>query len=286
MRAPKLKEIAPWTYRFIWINVILFVIGQIYLRTSGFNPILNIFALQIGHLFEGKLWELFTYMWVHSDYLFVHILFNMMTLYFLGRVVEHQLGGKAFLWVYLVGGLASVGLFLVDIAVQGLVFGQSVNLNEPLVGASGAVCALLGVFSLLAPNAKLFIMFLPWPVRAVKMVRGFAWFSAAAMVLGWIPVIGNSESLGWFFSVAHSAHLGGILFGWWFIRKIQASQQPEYMPYRVVTEPPKAVPPDQMNAFELRQALDPILDKISSEGIESLTREERQILEQGRRLFD
>jgi len=285
MSSPPLKEIAPWTFRFIWINVIIFAAGQVFLATTNSNPITEYLALRIDHLLDGRLWELLTYMWVHSDYLIVHIIFNMMSLYFLGRVVEYKLGGKAYLWIYLVGGIASVGLFIADLAVQGLILGQTVDLTIPLVGASGAVCAMLGVFSLLAPDSKLYIMFLPWPVRAIKAVKGGVWFSVIAMILGWVPAIRESVTVGWFFSVAHSAHLGGILFGWWFIKKLQQSIQPEYTSYRVVSDDTEELPPERMNPFELRQALDPILEKISSQGVDSLTRRELEILKVGRQLF-
>ncbi|MEM1159149.1 MAG: rhomboid family intramembrane serine protease [Verrucomicrobiota bacterium] len=285
MSSPPLKEIAPWTYRFIWINVIIFAAGQVFWAVTDANPISEWMSLRIGHLIEGKVWEVFTYMWVHSDFLIVHIIFNMMTLYFLGRLVEFKLGSRAFLWIYLLGGLASVGLFIADVGVQTLFFNQPIDLETPLVGASGAVCAVLGVFSLLAPDTKLYFMFLPWPVRAIKMVRGFVWFSAIAIFLGWIPAIRESISMGWFFSVAHSAHLGGILFGWWCLRKIQNHANPPYTPYRVVSDNPPEIPPEQMNSFELRQALDPILSKLSSQGVDSLTERELKILQAGRQLF-
>ncbi|MEM6601520.1 MAG: hypothetical protein AAF649_09050, partial [Verrucomicrobiota bacterium] len=122
-------------------------------------------------------------------------------------------------------------------------------------------------------------------VRAIKMVRGFVWFSAIAIFLGWIPAIRESISMGWFFSVAHSAHLGGILFGWWCLRKIQNHANPPYTPYRVVSDNPPEIPPEQMNSFELRQALDPILSKLSSQGVDSLTERELKILQAGRQLF-
>ena len=290
MSIPSLKEIAPWTRRIIWINVILFALGQAYrwvaeLDYTEVNPITEFMSLRVDHLLEGRVWELFTYMWVHSDFLIIHVIFNMMTLYFVGRVVEFKLGGKAFLWIYLVGGLASVGLFLFDIGVQGVVLGQSVDLSQPLVGASGAVCAVLGAFSLLVPDTKLIILFLPWPVRAIKMVKGVVWFSVLAMLVGWIPAIRESPSVGWVFSIAHSAHLGGILFGWWFFHKMCAVSEPEYVPYRPVESSSEEKPVASMNLTELRQALEPVRSKISSQGIEHLTERELEILRQGRRVF-
>lgn len=229
MSSPSLKQIAPWTRRIIWVNVIIFVIGQLFLATGGDNPISEHLALRVNQLMEGSLWQLFTYMWIHADFLIIHIIFNMMTLYFLGRVVEFRLGRRSFLWLYVLGGVASVGLFLLDVGIQALVLGQAVNFSQPLVGASGAVCAVLGVFSLMVPDAKLYLMFLPWPVRAVKAVRGLAWFSVIAMILGWIPAISDSSSLGWLFSIAHSAHLGGILFGWWFVSQIKSDAESAYV---------------------------------------------------------
>ncbi len=289
MREPTLKQIAPWTRRIIIINVVIAVLGQLFLATLDTNPMQTYFALRISEVLKGEFWQLFTYMWLHADDLIIHVIFNMMTLYFLGRVVEFKLGSKLYLWLYVLGGLASVGLFMVDISVQGLLLGQTVYLDRPLVGASGAVCAVFGVFSILMPDSKLSILFLPYPVRAVKAVRGFALFSVVAMVLGWVPAIADSATVGWFFSIAHSAHLGGILFGWWFFGQVSRNQRYEYTPYRMVQEEEvsegEGPEVETMNPFEIRQALDPILAKISADGIDSLTDRERRILEVGRQLF-
>lgn len=285
MRAPSLKQIAPWTRRILWINVLIFVVGQIFLATTGANPISEFMALRLSHLMEGKVWEIFTYMWVHADFLIIHIIFNMMTLYFLGRVVEFKLGGRSFLWLYILGGIASVGLFVVDIGAKSIIFGQTVDLGTGLVGASGAVCAVLGAFSLLMPDTKLVILFLPWPVRAITAVKGAVWFSIAAMGIGWIPAVHESSAVSWFFSIAHSAHLGGILFGWWFMRHLRPYNEPVYISYRPMIEDEVEIPPENMSPMMLREALDPILEKISSQGIESLSPRELEVLKCSRKIF-
>jgi membrane associated rhomboid family serine protease len=284
-----MKQIAPWTRRIIVINVLIAVIGYLFLGANRPNPFQTYGALRISDLLAGDVWQLFTYMWIHADSLVIHIIFNMMTLYFVGRAVEYRLGGKNFLWLYICGGLASVGLFLVDAGIRGFLLQQSVNLDQGLVGASGAVCAVMGVFSLMVPDAKVYIMFMPWPIRAINAIKGFAIFSLIAAVLGWVPAVVNSPSVGWFFSIAHSAHLGGILFGWWFYHQAVANAEAPYTPYRSVPHDDEISAAEdeseRMTPMEVREALTPILNKISSQGIESLTERERNILELGRRLF-
>jgi len=285
MSAPTLAEVAPWTRRIIIINCAIALLSELLSNFSGFNPIREWMPLRLGDFVGGAFWQVFTYMWVHAELvgvLIIHLLFNMITLYFVGKVVEYRLGSKPFLWLYLTGGLVAVSFFLVDEGFQGLVLGQIVEMERPLVGASGAVCAVLGAFSLMMPDAKVYIMFLPFPIRAITAVKGFVVFSLIATVLGMVPGLAEADSWQWLFSIAHSAHLGGVLCGWWVAR--HAIQRAS--PRQVVTPPPIPFDPvEHMSPEEIRNALDPILDKIGAQGMEYLTARERRILERARELF-
>ncbi|MEM6821231.1 MAG: rhomboid family intramembrane serine protease [Verrucomicrobiota bacterium] len=297
----QLKSIAPWTRRIIILNCVIAALSELAQLFGSFDPIRAFLPLRLGELMDGALWQLFTYMWVHAELfgiLVMHLLFNMLTLYFIGKVVEYRIGARCFLELYLIGGLVSVGIYLLDISVQIFVLNQQVDMTEPLVGASGSICALLGAFSLMMPDVKVYIMFLPFPVRAITAVKGFAIFSFAAAILGWIPSIAESPSFVWLFSIAHSAHLGGILCGWYLFsswtrasrRQKNPDLEPEYVDFREITSNQTVKPPPIPNKNsvkdvdeEVEQYINRILEKISSQGIHSLTPKEVEILEKARK---
>ncbi|MGF1677919.1 MAG: rhomboid family intramembrane serine protease [Candidatus Methylacidiphilales bacterium] len=218
-----LGHIAPWTRRIIVLNVLVAILADWMPAWGWGEGLRQTWPFTIEGLWRGEVWRLFTYMWMHAGLyglLLFHLLFNMMTLYFLGRVVEPVLGGRRFLWIYFGGGLCAVVAYLIDVSLAALLLGSPVDVEQPLVGASGAVCAVFGVFALLAPEARLYLMLIPYPIRAVNAMRGFVWISLGLMVIGWWPEMREHPSWGWLFSVAHSAHLGGLFFGWWAMRRI------------------------------------------------------------------
>jgi len=283
VRAPSLKDIAPVTRRIIIVNCALALLAEGLSLFGLPNPIREYFPMRLGDLLQGAFWQLFTYMWVHAELygiMIVHLLFNMLTLFFIGRIVEPRMGAKAFWWTYLIGGLAAIFFFLAEQVLTVALNGTAViEWDRPLVGASGAVCAVVGVFGVLLPNVQVFIMFLPFPIRAVNAVRGFAVFSLVVALAGCLPGVGTAPGLQWLFAVAHSAHLGGLLFGWWVGTQLVQGGGPVSGP------PPLNFGVERMSPAEIRDALDPILEKISREGIQSLTPKEREILDRARRLF-
>lgn len=180
------------TRNIIAINVLLFI-ATIY---SG-NTMYEYLALfnYKSNYFHG--WQMITHMFMHGS--FTHLLFNMFGLYMFGSRLEQMWGAKRFINFYLITGL---GAALLHTLVQDYEITQGlVSINQPTVGASGALFGILVAFAMYWPNTELFLMFIPVPIKAKWAVIGYATFELFAGISGFQA------------GVAHFAHLGGALFG-------------------------------------------------------------------------
>lgn len=142
-----------------------------------------------------KPYQLFTYMFVHSS--FMHIFFNMLTLVFMGPILENFWGSKKFLMFYVVCGIGA-GIFNVIVSSF---FG--LGTFGIMMGASGAVYGVLMGFGMLFPNMEIMLLIPPIPIKAKYLV----------FVLGGMTFLMDRSG-----SVAHFAHLGGIVFAFILIR--------------------------------------------------------------------
>ena len=166
-------------------------------------PAVNHFCSEYLQLFwvgapYFRSYQFVTYMFLHGG--FAHLFSNMFALWMFGRTLEYELGSKRFLIYYMVCG---IGAALIQIALA-TALGESMV----LLGASGAVMGLLLAFGVMHPNNMIYIMPLPFPIKAKWFVVGYAVLEIA---LGWSGV--NT-------GVAHFAHVGGMLWGlallfWW-----------------------------------------------------------------------
>jgi len=178
-----------WNAAFILIGINLLV----YLATTS-NPATSKY-LSLNPLFilkGGMYWQIFTYMFVHGD--FSHLFFNMLALVFFGLAVERRMGSKEFLLLYLVSGtLCGLLSFLLYIATgTWYVF---------LMGASGAIFALLLAYAVLYPDSVIYIWGIV-PVPAPLLVIGYAGIEIFNMLAG------TNQG------VAHSTHLIGFGVAW------------------------------------------------------------------------
>jgi membrane associated rhomboid family serine protease len=224
-------------------------------------------CLSMDGVRQGRIWEFVTYLFIHGQIGspatgVVHLFVNMFTLYFIGREVEAIAGPRHLLGMYFLGGIVG-GL------AQILIFPS----GPPVGGASAGVCAVVLAFTTILPEFELtMLLFFVIPIRL------------RAKYIGWI-VAGSAIGFAAFKlmpDVAHMAHFGGCAVGWmyarqlgfgnpwWFQRRMLEKRQREDRLIRM--------DPDQYMVEEI----DPILDKISQQGIRSLTRRERKILERGR----
>lgn len=175
------------------------VIGEGFLKL----PIMSFFALYPGKvLFKFEIWQLFSYMFLHSMQI-THILFNMLMLWFFGAELEQKWGSKFFLIYYLFSGVGAGVLYCLGVWGYALVTGSSTGLIVPVVGASGAIFGLLLAQGILfGDRIVYFFMLFPMKVRYFVALMGFV--QIASMMT-------SSVSGG---EVAYLAHLGGIVAGY------------------------------------------------------------------------
>lgn len=256
-----------------------FVVQLLVGRYTDF-PVLKWFALSLAGLTHGYVWQLLTYQFMHGGWL--HLLVNCWVIYVFGRELEEALGPARFLGLYFAGGVLG-GLVQ---GVAGLLVGGI--FAAPVVGASAGAFALLAAFASLYPDRLLTLLLffiIPVSLRAKYLLL----FLGIVTVLGLLLPGGN---------IAHAAHLGGMLTGLLFARYAIGwdwswLHWPRFRPLRrtvklrpvarQIWQPRKPRVDDDLPPEEfLSQEVDPILDKISAQGIQSLTERERRILEAAR----
>ncbi len=176
------------------INVVVFIAVQ--LLPPEWGNMLPFYSPATG-LFQP--FQIITYMFTHAD--ISHILFNMLSLYFMGPMVEMTLGPKRFLALYMISGLTGLAAHFV---VGYLPFYLGWTFAAPefaVLGASGAVFGVTIAFATLYPDRELMLLFPPIPIKAWVM----------ALILIGIGLYSGLTGTGG--NVAHFAHLGGALAG-------------------------------------------------------------------------
>ncbi len=183
------RTLPPATRAILLANVALFLLEQV---PAVFDPLLSLFALwPLGPLFHP--WQIVTYAFLHDAHSITHIFFNMFALYMFGSALESFWGSRRFLVFYFASVVAAA-------CTELLVLTQS-RVVEPVIGASGGVFGLLLGFAWYFPRQRLMLLFPPIPMPAWLFVT---LYGLLELVLG---VTGAQDS------VAHFAHLGGMLGG-------------------------------------------------------------------------
>ena len=261
----------------IVINVAAFMLQSIdafYLKTG----IQEYLVLSAKGLLSGKIWQLFTFQFMHGG--FGHVFFNCLMLYMFGKTMEAQLGRPRHLECYLFYGTLG-GVFQV---IHNLIF-----IDIPVVGASAGVTGMIAMFCLMNRNACI-RLFLILPVTGIQLFY-FEFFVALFFTI--VP----SEP-----GIAHAAHLGGIVGAIIYLKYI-LSRERRLFDWRPYAEQARSKDKDRredrrrtastrkdlekrLSKADILKQTDAILDKISKKGIQSLTDKERQILEQARKNMD
>lgn len=262
--------ITPWVKRLLIANGIVYLVT---LALPGVRPFLWLVPAEIF----PRVWTPFTYMFTHAG--FLHLLFNMLVLFFFGPPLEEKWGGREFIKFYLIAGLGG--------ALLSLVFP-----NQAIVGASGAVYGVMVAFAMYWPENPIYIWGI-FPVKAKWLVGFLVGFSLFAAV---------SDGAGGS-GVAHLAHLGGALGAFGYLKSPWAPSPWGEKPkrrrprqWRVLSsstaETPRkdataaeGAPPSSAEIHRSLDEVDRILDKISSQGLESLTADERRMLDEASRRF-
>jgi len=263
----------------IVINVAVYILNDF-----SDNKLLEFGSLSWGELMSGRVWTLFTYMFLHGS--IFHIAANMLVLFFAGRNVLTMLGRKHFLIIYFGGGLVG--------AAAQMAFGLLIGEDNYLIGASAGVFATVIAMAVLIPEQKVYLLlFFVIPIRMKMKIL------AIVFVVGDVVMLIGELSDWWQMGIGNLAHLGGAFFGWLYIKRglsgagrgrSSPDQADRWMSRfggdQVVdaeitgsSERKKSWFKSSKKKPYVSDNVDKILDKISKDGMQSLTEDERKILE-------
>ena len=262
-------SVPKWTKRLLIANaviwLVLYLAGDLGWRISGalaVNP--SWWWADPPHL---PLWQLVTYGLVHDLSGAGHLLFNSISLFFFGSMLERAVGGRRFLLVYggavLLGGVLHAVLSPVGVELVPGPGGAEVATGPflgPMVGASGAIMACIVASAMLFPRSQILLLFIPVPL----------WVGAAILVT--LDLLGFARIGG---TVAHHVHLAGALLGFLYI-KLGWHHRKVPNPVAVVAE--KRREAEQRGLARDDERMDALLAKISREGMSALTQAEKDFL--------
>ena len=243
----------PWVTRLIFANAAMFLVSS---ALPGITEVLGLRPLGV----LTRPWTPFTYMFLHAG--FLHLLFNMVGLFFFGPRLEARLGGRRFLGLYFSSGLMGAVLSVI-------------TPNALIIGASGAVYGVILGFARYWPREKVYV----WGVLPVEV-----WLLVVAFTA--ISLFGATQRGS---GVAHFAHLGGFLGGFLFLKLTEANSAAARFRARAAPVRKQSADVQDLTRWRAirgeelhplnREELNRILDKISGSGLASLTAEERAFLD-------
>jgi membrane associated rhomboid family serine protease len=269
----------------ILINVIIFLIlaiFSVFSKIGDFEPVFDVVYRQFTippHIndFIHRPWTLLTYAFAHSLSDIYHILFNMLSLYWFGKLIIEYLGSDKMISLYVLGALAAGITYL--IFFNTIPYFVQHSEFSGMVGASGAIFAVMVAASTLLPDYSFYLLFFG-PVK-IKYITGFF------IVVSFLGTTGGNAG-------GNVAHLGGALMGFVYIKQLQAgvnwggwiTSTLEWFKQLFKPSPKvkvtyrKAEGKKQKTEFTkaTQEEIDVILDKISDRGYESLTKEEKEKL--------
>ncbi len=271
--------------RLIYINLGVFLlvrIIQLFFFLGGREYfLLNWLALPDSPFeFIRRPWTLVTYMFLHYD--FLHILFNLIGLYWFGKLFLYRFEGDKLLGLYVLGGIAGGLLYMLAYNL----FPVFQSVNGLLLGASASLLAILVAISVYEPDQEIYLVFL----GGVKLK-----YVAAFYIL--LSVIGISTSN----PGGNIAHLGGALFGYLYILQLRKGKDMTSGLVKWINklaalfktgkkvriehrQPPRDDYEYNRQKNQNQEEINKILEKIAKSGYDSLTKKEKEMLfKQGRK---
>ncbi len=269
--------------KLIYINLgvflivkLLYVIFYLFTITGLYTPMIHLLAVpaKLSTLIL-KPWTLVTYMFLHEQ--FLHILFNLLWLYWFGKVFVQYLGDRKLTGVYLLGGLAGAGLYILAFNIFPAF--REVLENAYALGASAAVMAIAVAIAFHVPDYRFNLIFIG-PVKIIYIVLFFI-FTDILTIASYNPG-------------GHIAHLGGAFLGYWFTNQYGKGKDitkgitnlldkgrglfKKKKKMKVTYN--KKMTDMEYNAYKAEQQkqMDEILDKIAKHGYESLSKKEKETL--------
>lgn len=267
--------------KIIVLNVIAFVATNL---IDSFIPVISWLAIP-GDItrFIYQFWSIITYMFLHAG--FMHILFNMLWLYWIGKILMEYLGNRRLVTIYFMGGVVGGLMYLIVYNVLAAM--GSYPMGSLLLGASAGVMAVVVATATLLPDYRIHLLLLgPVPLKYLAL---------GAVIL--TSVLDFSVNMG-----GKLAHLGGAAVGFLFIRRLQAGKDGSVLFYGLLDQLKRPFMRKKMRVVhnstrkratktqstgksyqnmteqDHQQKIDGILDKISKSGYDSLTDAEKEYL--------
>ena len=279
-----------------WTVMLLIALVVVFAAKAIAKAYLGLSLQQYGALSDsvwqkGWVWQLVTFQFLHGS--FPHLFFNGLGLWMFGRPIEAAFGGRRMLGLWIAGGLVG-GLLQLGISAA-----FPLQFSPDVVGASAGLMTFLAIFCRLEPDARILLaLVVPVPAR-------FLFYFSVGVAL-FFTVVPSRDG------VAHAAHLGGLLFGWFWVqagyhrgeglwerlsegwqrwnqqrqtrRALAGSVQGRILKPSFRSDSAQAPNPakELSDAEFIAREVDPILEKIARDGIASLNAAERQTLEAAR----
>jgi membrane associated rhomboid family serine protease len=263
---------------FLLINILKVLMQLFMVSLNSYVDISNWLAVPASlPVLITRPWTLITYMFLHEE--FFHILFNMLWLYWMGKILQEYLGNKKLLSTYILGGISGALMYIIAFNVFPL-FSNAVHAAYAL-GASASVLAITVAAATLLPDYPVHLLFLGRiPLKYIAI---------ATILLDLISISGTNAG-------GHLAHLGGAMFGFVYIRQLRngydlAGWFNQFIDWLVTLF--KSSRRSKMKVSykrsiddetflrskkEKQELVDELLDKISKSGYGSLTKEEKDFL--------
>lgn len=274
----------------VWLVMMsIYIFSNIFGASSIFHTVYTYLAVpaEAAEVIY-KPWTVLTYAFMHDYTSLLHILFNMLYIYWFGRLIQEYLGYKRVISLYILGALSGSALYL--LAYNFIPFYMQYKAGATMVGASAAGLAIVVGAATLLPDYRVRLMFF----GSVKIV----YIAAILVVLSYVSITGSNAG-------GNIAHLGGALIGYIFIKQLQKGNdigkwiistidgvkaifkpKPKVkVTYRKTEKAhtksksysnTTSTPPSNENPSQ--EEIDAILDKIAQSGYESLTKAEKDKL--------
>ncbi len=267
--------------KLIYINVTIFILFSLFdvfsfLFNSNINSFINKFELPSNKdIFIQQPWSIITYIFFHSSIL--HLLFNMIWLHFGGKILINYINEKQFLSTYLIGGICGGILFI--LSYNFIPAFNSIYLSAFALGSSASVFAIMIAAATYSPNLNIQL-----PLLGRIKLKHIAIFMITLDIIS-IPK-GNAGG--------HIAHIGGALFGYFYIYQLKKGQDYSILMSKLIdiitntfktrskfkTVHKRAKSDYEFNAEKADQQkeINKILEKISKSGYDSLNQKEKDTL--------
>ncbi len=271
--------------RLIYINIGLFVVIKLMIMVLILFNIKGSYLVTFIELPSNintllyQPWSVITYMFVHLS--FGHIFFNMIALYWFGRIALEYFSEKQLVGLYILGGIGGAALYLT--AYNLFPYFENQVYNSYLIGASGAVLAICVAIATIAPNYQLRMML----IGNVKLI----WLATGMVVISFLGITGDNAG-------GEFAHLGGAILGYFYALSWKKGKDWSTPVTKVInwfsnlskarpkvsTKKPRNFKRGKSDAEYNRErkknseSIDTILDKIKRSGYDSLSKEEKQKL--------